>query len=187
MPEIFCVKTLRTSVLYSLVALALAAATTAICLVPGQGPAVAEEAKAVSTDPLWAASFKDLTGTLQPMSQYKGKVTVLYFWAAWCESCRIEAPQMSALQEKYKDKDLAVVGVAVDNADTVKAFVAKNKLTNPTVYGGKDAMGLMKALGNDKGAFPFAIVIDRDGKIVKTKLGDAPNDSIDGFVASLIG
>ena len=151
-------------------------------------PVEAEGAKAMpAADPIWAASFKDTRGQLQRLDQWKGKVTVLYFWAVWCESCQLEAPQMSALQQKYKDKDLAVVGVAIDNADTVKAFVETNKLTNPIVYGGKDAMQLMKELGNTIGAVPFMVVIDRGGKIVKSKLGDAPDDTLESFIASVAG
>lgn len=151
-------------------------------------PLRAEVAKPLPpADPIWAASFKDTSGQLQRLDQFKGKVTVFYFWAVWCESCQLEAPRMSALQQKYKDKGLAVVGVAIDNADTVRAFVEKNKLTNPNVYGGKDAMQLMKELGNSMGAVPFLVVIGRDGNIIKSKLGDAPDDTIEGLVASLVG
>ena len=130
-------------------------AALAVLKLVGQSlvPALAEEAKPQptaqlssqpSSDPMWAASFKDLTGTPQALSAYKGKVALVYFWATWCEPCQKEGPAFQALFEKFKDKNFVVVGIAVDNADKVRAFVKDKGMAFPNVYAGTEAIKLSK-------------------------------------------
>ena len=140
-----------------------------------------------SADAVWAASFKDLTGTAQSLSAYKGKVALVYFWATWCESCQKEGPHFQALYEKFKDKNFVVVGIAVDNADKVRKFVKAHGMAFPMVYGGSDAIKLSKDIGNSLGAVPFMVLIDRDGTIVEKITGDAPDGKLEGLLAPLLG
>ena len=160
-----------------------------------QIPARAEEAKPQaatqpsaqpSSDPIWAASFKDLTGTLQPLSAYKGKVAMVYFWATWCEPCQKEGPAFQALYEKLKDKNFVVVGIAVDNADKVRAFAKDKGMLFPIVYGGTDAIKLSKDLGNSLGGIPYLVIIDKDGRIVERITGDATEGRIEGIITPLL-
>ena len=145
-------------------------------------------APAVTTaDAMFAASFKDPGGTVKKFDNLKGKVSVVYFWATWCEPCQKEAPQLKALFEKYRDKGFDVVGIAMDNADKVKEFVAKNELTFTVVYGGREAMQLSKDLGNSLGGIPFLVVIGKDGKIVERLTGETKDGRVEGIVAPLLG
>ena len=156
-------------------------------------PARAEDAKPAasaapaSADAIWAASFKDLTGTVQSLSVYKGKTALVYFWATWCESCQKEGPAFQALYEKFKDKNFVVLGIAVDNVDKVREFVKAHGMAFPMVYGGTDAIKLSKDIGNSLGAVPFMVLIDRDGKIVEKITGDAPDGKLEGLLAPLLG
>ena len=157
-------------------------------------PAYAEDAKPAATvstpssaEAVWAASFKDLTGTAQSLSVYKGKVALVYFWATWCESCQKEGPHFQALYEKFKDKNFVVLGIAVDNADKVREFVKAHGMAFPMVYGGSDAIKLSKDIGNSLGAVPFMVLIDRDGKIVEKITGDAPDGKLEQLLAPLLG
>ena len=153
----------------------------------GLGTAIAEEAKPQpSADPVWASSFKDLTGTPQPLSAYKGKVALVYFWATWCEPCQKEGPALQALYEKLKDKNFVVVGIAVDNADKVREFVKAKGMLFPVVYGGTDAIKLSKDLGNSLGGIPYLVIIDKDGLIVERITGDAKEGRIEGLIAPLL-
>ena len=136
---------------------------------------------------MFAATFKDTAGTVQKFDNLKGQVSVVYFWATWCEPCQKEAPQLKALFEKYRDKNFTVVGIAMDNADKVKEFVAKNQLTFPVVYGGREAMQLSKDLGNSLGGIPFLVVIGKDGKIVERLTGETKDGRVEGIVAPLLG
>ena len=147
----------------------------------------ATAAAVTSADPVWAASFKDLTGTAQSLSTYKGKTALVYFWATWCESCQKEGPAFQALYEKFKDKNFVVVGIAVDNADKVREFVKAHGMAFPIVYGGSDAIKLSKDIGNSLGAIPFMVLIDRDGHIVEKITGDAPDGKLEGLLAPLLG
>ena len=142
---------------------------------------------AVTADALWAANFKDLTGAMQPLSQYKGKVTLVYFMATWCEPCQKEAPELQALYEKYQAKNFVVVGIAIDNADKVKDFAKKHALTYPMVYGGREAIQLGKDLGNSLGGIPFLVVIDKDGRIIERITGEAKDGRLEGLIAPLAG
>ena len=171
------------------VVLGAAALVAMFIAVKGNGLAVAEEAKplAATADAFWASSFKDPGGTMHKFDDLKGKISVVYFWATWCEPCQIEAPQLKALFEKYRDKGFNVVGIAMDNADKVKEFVAKYQLSFTVVYGGREAMQLSKDLGNSLGGIPFLVVIDRDGKIVERITGETKEGRVEGIVAPLLG
>ena len=172
------------SMKFAAVAIALAAT---LGVVPRFDGAFAEEpAKAASSDTLWTASFKDITGAAQKFDGLKGKVSVVYFWATWCEPCQKEVPQFRALYEKYHDKGVEVVGIAVDNADKVKEFVVKNQLPFTVVYGGREAMQLSKDLGNSLGGIPFLAVIGKDGKVVESITGETADGRIEGIVAPLV-
>ena len=140
-----------------------------------------------SAEPIWAAKFKDLTDTVQDFGQWRGKTVILYFWATWCAPCHKEAPRLSALYEKFKDKGLVVIGLVVDNADKVRKFVKKKALKNPSVYGGSAAIQLGRDLGNAMGAIPYTVIVDQQGVVVETILGDTPDDKIESIISDLVG
>ncbi len=152
-------------------------------------PARADEAGRPVGDAFYAASFKDLKDQMASLEQFKGKVVVMYFWATWCVPCRVETPNLVKLDEAYraKGKDVAVVGLALDNGDKVRQFVKDYALTYPIFYGGHDAVQLGKALGNDQGAIPFTVVIGKDGTLVHTFKGDIPNSELEKIIDPLVG
>lgn len=168
---------------------ATAAVVLVTALVTGSGPSVrAEEAKPMGdASPLWAASFKDLTGTVQKFDALKGKIAVVYFWATWCEPCVKEGAALKALYEKNHSQGLEVLGIAMDNADKVKDFVAKTGLPYQIVYGGREAVQLSKDLGNSVGGIPFLVVVGRDGKIVDRIIGESKDGRVEAIVSSLLG
>ena len=161
---------------------------TAALSFSGLRDARAEEAKpAASADALWTATFKDTSGTPKTFEGLKGKIAVVYFWATWCEPCQKEAPQLKALHDKYRDKNVEVLGIAMDNADKVKEFVAKHQLTFPIVYGGREAIELSKNLGNSLGGIPFLVVIGKDVKIVERITGETKDGRVEGIITPLLG
>ncbi len=135
----------------------------------------------------YGSSFKDLHDQQASFGQFKGKVVVIYFWATWCVPCRVETPNLVKLNEEYKGKDVQVIGLALDNGDKVREFVHDNSITYPIFYGGREAVQLGKALGNDQGAIPFTVVIGKDGKLVHTLKGDLPNEDLEKIINPLIG
>ena len=149
-------------------------------------PTFAEDSAAAGSA-IYASSFKNLKDQSESLASLKGKVTVVYFWATWCVPCRIETPKLVKLYDGYKAKGVEVVGIALDNGDKVRAFVKDMNATYPVYYGGHDAVELGKTLGNDQGAIPFLVVIDKTGKIVATFKGDLPDGKLESVIDPLIG
>ena len=162
-------------------------AFTAIFAATSLSPVFADDARRPVGDALYAASFKDLKDQTASMAQFKGKVMVVYFWATWCVPCRVETPNLVKLNEQYKSKGVEVVGLALDNGDKVRDFVKDNNVTYSIFYGGHDAVQLGKTLGNDSGAIPFMVVIDKAGNLVHTFKGDLPNSELEKIINPLIG
>jgi len=123
-------------------------------------------------------TLRDLDGKDATLSQYKGKVVLVNFWATWCEPCQVEIPWLIEIQQKYADKGFTILGIDVDDEgkDAVVPFVAKERFN---VNGQKLPMNYPILLGNDATAgkfggllgYPTSFLISRDGKIVKKVQG----------------
>ena len=163
------------------------------CLIAGASAmsSFADDASPVSNPEngkaMYDASFKNLNDKMESLAPFKGKVTVVYFWATWCVPCRVETPKLVKLYAEYKAKGVEVVGIALDNGDKVRGFVKESNVTYPVFYGGHEAVELGKTLGNDQGAIPFMVVIDKTGKIVDTFKGDLPDGKLEAVINPLVG
>ncbi len=123
-------------------------------------------------------TLKDLDGKDVSLSQFKGKVVLINFWATWCEPCYIEIPWLIEMQQKYGDKGFTVLGVSMDEEgkSEVAPFVAKERFN---VNGQKLPMSYPILLGNDAMAdkfggllgYPTSILVSRDGKVIKRITG----------------
>jgi peroxiredoxin len=97
------------------------------------------------------------------LSDLKGKVVLLNFWATWCPPCRFEIPNFVDFYSKYHDKGFEIIGISVDdnNIEGVKSFIKKENINYPVVmYNYKN----MKSLGEIV-AVPTSILINKEGKI----------------------
>jgi peroxiredoxin len=113
--------------------------------------------------------LKDLKGQTVRLSDYKGKVVLLNFWATWCAPCRAEMPDLVKLQKEYQAKGLQVVGVTYPEYTraAVRQVARRLKLNYPILYGTRE-----RAAKYDVGeVLPTTIVIDREGKIHARLLG----------------
>jgi cytochrome c biogenesis protein CcmG/thiol:disulfide interchange protein DsbE len=132
--------------------------------------------------PEWV--LKDVDGREVKAGDFKGKVVVVDFWATWCPPCRKEIPEYVALQEKYRERGLVILGFSMDEgpAAEVKAFGAQFKVNYPLVMADADTA---EAFGGIEG-LPTAFVIDRGGNIRHVKLGLAKPAEFEALVASLL-
>lgn len=135
---------------------------------------------------IFAASLPDLQGTDQPISQWRGKVMVVNFWATWCEPCRDEIPEFIELQKQFSSQGLVFIGIAVDQKEKVAAFSKEMGINYPILVGGMPAMRLAGAAGNPQGALPFTVVIDRSGKITDTRLGRLSRSKLESMLKPLL-
>ena len=115
--------------------------------------------------------LKDLFGTDQSLSQYKGRIVVLNFWATYCVPCRTEMPDLAAIQNEYAALGVQVIGASADEAadrPKVLQFIKETKINFPVWMGAITADLMRFGLGE---ALPGTVVIDKTGKIVKVISG----------------
>src|SRR5438105_1885112 len=113
--------------------------------------------------------LKSLDGRTVRLSDFRGKVVVLNFWATWCAPCRVETPWLVDLYRQYKEQGLEVVGISMDDGEQEHvAEFAKELGINYTVLLGNHAVG--DAYGGLR-FLPQTFFIDRNGKIIKRSFG----------------
>ncbi len=130
-------------------------------------------------------SFKDTEGKKVSLSQFKGKVIILDFWATWCVPCKEEIPGFIELQKKYGDRGLQIVGVSVDDTmNQAKKYATEMKMNYPILLAeGKE--DILKAYDPIKG-IPVSIVIDREGRIATRHEGIAKMDVFEKEILPLL-
>lgn len=120
---------------------------------------------------LLALTLPDLSGQAQSLSQWKGKVLVVNFWATWCAPCREEMPEFSRINAKYASNGVQFVGISLDSADKVAAFRKETEISYPLLIGNLETLDLSSDLGNRAKALPFTVILRQDGSLQQVKLG----------------
>ena len=112
-------------------------------------------------------TLNDSRGVAVRLSDYKGRVVLLNFWATWCHGCVLEIPWFIEFQEKYKDNGLSVIGVSMDEEwKPVNAFVEEKKV-NYSIVIGNEGLGKLYGLNS----MPMTLLIDRSGEIAASYTG----------------
>jgi peroxiredoxin len=122
-----------------------------------------------------APDFKltDINGKTISLSDYKGKVLFLNFWATWCPPCRAEIPDFVEAYGQEKAKGLEILGVSLDTKgkDVVAAFVEKYKINYPIVLETRKTTEQLVGDYEPGQYIPTTIVIDKQGRIRDKKVG----------------
>jgi thiol-disulfide isomerase/thioredoxin len=131
-------------------------------------------------------NLPDLSGHQHNISEWRGKVVVINFWATWCPPCRKEIPDFIALQQQYADKGLQFIGIALDDIEPVAEFAAATKINYPVLLGGDNGIALAQQLGNSVGAVPYTIIVDRQGQIIHQHPGELSKQQIMEVISPLL-
>jgi len=130
--------------------------------------AVGQVAEGHSRKPAPTFSLKDVSGGPVRLSDYRGRVVLLNFWATWCHGCKTEIPWYMDFQTEYEVRGFTVIGASVDDAgwSVVKPFIESQKMNYPVVIA---PANLAKRYG--VGEMPLSILIDRAGRIADSHAG----------------
>lgn len=114
-------------------------------------------------------------GEQAKLSDYKGNVVLLNFWATWCPYCRAERESLQNVYEKYKDKGFVVLSISIDRTgpETVKTFLDQHGLTFPNLHDQNSKV----ASGYAVRGVPTTYFIDMTGKIIGGVIGPRMWDS----------
>ena len=116
-------------------------------------------------------TLKDTAGKEVRLSDYKGKVLLLDFWATWCGPCKVEIPGFNELYKKYRSDGLEVVGVVLlDKFENAKPYAEKMNMAYPVLNGDEQQDKIDDAYGPLFG-LPMSFIISRDGRVCQKHLG----------------
>ena len=139
-----------------------------------------------AADAIYAIELPDLKNTPQKLSQWRGKVLAVNFWATWCEPCREEIPEFIKMQEMYGAKGLQFVGISIDQADKTAEFSRIFKINYPSLIGTFDTVEVSRLAGNKRRVLPYTVILDRNGKIVATELGGLTAEKLEAIIGPLL-
>jgi peroxiredoxin len=149
-------------------AAALAVALALPACSPPPKPASHLKAEA-SRKPAPNFSLKDADGRVVQLSDFRGKVVLLNFWATWCDPCRIEIPWFVEFERQHKGQGFAVVGVSMDEDgwQAIKPFVSETGINYRVLLGDEKVSDLYGGIDS----LPTSFVIDREGRIAAVHIG----------------
>ena len=129
-------------------------------------------------------TLNDSRGSPVRLSQLRGDVVLLNFWATWCGPCKVEIPMFIAFQQEYRDRRFMVLGVALDDEgwSAVRPYANAKKINYPVMVDDNrisDLFGGLKAV-------PTTLIIDRQGRIAATHIGLCQRREYEGDIRAVL-
>jgi thiol-disulfide isomerase/thioredoxin len=152
------------------------------------GAALVACAPGISMDPPRAVLvLKDASGERVRLSDYRGKIVVLNFWATWCAPCRDEIPYFVELEKEYRSRGVVFIGASLDDERTsrqIPDYLARYGVNYPVWYGA--GRGDLDRLGFDQ-AVPATAFLDQEGRVGARVLGEIRRREIKERLDWLLG
>ena len=130
-------------------------------------------------------NLRDAGGKLQAMSEHRGKVVVVNFWATWCVPCVEEIPAFSKTHAEASGR-VAFVGLGIDSPDSIAAFDARFKPSYPLLVASAIGTELARAFGDTSGSLPFTVVLGPDGRVIASHLGRVDEQTLKRWIAPYV-
>lgn len=126
------------------------------------------------TEPSFRPTFtlSDIDGIERSIEEWDGQILIINFWATWCAPCRREIPMLIELQQVYGDRQVQVIGIAVDFLDQVRQYAAKTPFNYPILVGEQEAIEIAGQFGAAFVGLPFTVFTDPAGRIVERHTGE---------------
>jgi cytochrome c biogenesis protein CcmG, thiol:disulfide interchange protein DsbE len=143
------------------------------------------DAAALTSKPAPNFTLPALDGTTVQLSDYQGQVVMLNIWATWCPPCVRETPRLVRLANTYQDQGLVVLGMNTtyqDDRDKVAQFVREQQISYPILLDTNGEGGRLYPAR----LMPTTYLIDREGKIVYTRVGEIDEATLDEQIAALL-
>ncbi len=128
-------------------------------------------------------TLQDMSGKNVKLSDYKGKVVLLDFWATWCPPCRASIPSIEKIHKAYKDRGLVVLAVSLDEGDwdSVKSFITESHITYTVLKGTENV-----AADYMVRTIPMLLILDKEGHISKRYLGFGNEEDLEDDIKSIL-
>ena len=134
---------------------------------------------------LWALEFETPGPDRLAMASLRGQPLVLNFWATWCPPCVREMPALDRFYREHRAKGWQVLGLAADNVDAVRKFLAATPVGFAIALTGFAGIDLSRRLGNGSGGLPFTVLYGREGQVLQRHIGETRYEQLAGWAKEL--
>ena len=126
-------------------------------------------------------SATDLEGKKVSLSDFRGKVVLLDFWATWCPPCREEIPELQKIFDEYRDKGVVVIGASSESSEQIRQFKQKMGISYPLLKVATKVFSTYQVRG-----IPTTYIIDKKGYIQHREVGFAPGRGVEEKFRNII-
>lgn len=127
-------------------------------------------------------AWRDLRGNPRRLQEWRGRPVLLNYWATWCGPCLKEMPELQAFSKS--EAGVQVVGVALDEAASVKAYLGRVPVAYPILIETAEPgePGSSGHFGNRQGVLPYSVLLDARGRVLKTKAGPVTRQELQAWL-----
>lgn len=127
--------------------------------------------------------FSQLGGGSWRLSEHRGQIVLVNFWATWCPPCRKETPGLVQLSQRIRSKEVVIVGISMDeNKNAVPGFVQAFHVPYPVLLPGSES-----PLTSSVESLPTSLLLDRQGRVAHSYIGAVSEDVFARDIAQLLG